>query len=280
MKRLLFLSITLLPLFAMSQRLHLDLFGGFSNYQGDLQDRQLTLGQSGLGLGAGLRYNLSRHFSVRGGLMYGTIGADDKKNSPSLQVRNLSFKSRLLEGNLMLEYNLFDMAYNKITPYVFGGIGLYHFNPYAFDTLGNKVYLKPLSTEGQGLAKYPDRKPYSLTQFALPFGGGIRMRISENVTVGYEIGLRKLFTDYLDDVSTNYVDGTILAGARGARAVEMAYRGGEIKSGNPIYPADGTKRGGSQYKDWYYFQGITISFGLHNNYGKRHKDRMGCPSVD
>ncbi len=56
--------------------------------------------------------------------------------------------------------------------YVFGGVALFHFDPYVMDS-GEKVFLKPLSTEGQGLAEYPDRKAYSLTQFTLPFGAGV-----------------------------------------------------------------------------------------------------------
>ena len=38
------------------------------------------------------------------------------------------------------------------------------------------------------------------------------------------VGFRKTFTDYLDDVSTFYVDQTILQNAKGPKAVEMAYR--------------------------------------------------------
>jgi hypothetical protein len=59
-----------------------------------------------------------------------------------------------------------------------------------------------LSTEGQGI--YPDKKPYSLWQPTIPFGGGVKFAITENLRIGFEIGLRKLFTDYLDDVSTSY----------------------------------------------------------------------------
>jgi len=65
--------------------------------------------------------------------------------------------------------------------------------------------------------------------------------VTDNVVIAYEIGLRKLFTDYLDDVSTTYVDQATLLAARGPDAVKMAYRGGELKSGQP-YPAAGTMR--------------------------------------
>ena len=275
----------LLPVFSYAQegqRLHLTLFGGVANYQGDLQDRRFTFNQSNLGLGVGLKYDLTSHFAVRAGINYGTVEASDTQNGQAdLRARNLSFQSRIFEGNLLLEYTLFNMEDKKLSPYLFAGVALFHFNPYAFDSLGNKVFLKPLSTEGQGLAAYPDRKEYKLTQFAIPFGGGIKYRISSNVVLGYEIGLRKIFTDYLDDVSTTYVDPFILAQEKGLKAVEMSYRGGELKNGNTTYPADGTVRGGSKFKDWYYFQGLTLTIGLGSGSGGwgggGGKNRLDCP---
>lgn len=274
----------LLPVFSYaqeSQRLHLTLFGGVANYQGDLQGRTFTFNQSNLAIGAGLKYDLTPHFGIRAGINYGTVEASDRQNNEAqLRARNLSFQSRIVEGNLLLEYTLFNMEDKKISPYLFGGVALYHFDPYAFDSLGNKVFLKPLSTEGQGLSAYSDRKEYKLTQFAIPFGGGIKFRITNNVVLGYEIGLRKIFTDYLDDVSTTYVDRFVLAQERGLKAVEMAYRGGELKDGDPTYPADGTIRGGSKFKDWYYFQGLTLTIGIgggSNSGGGGGRGSVGCP---
>jgi opacity protein-like surface antigen len=273
----------LLPVFGVAQesnRFHLTLFGGVANYQGDLQGRTFTFNQSNLAIGAGLKYDLTPHFAIRTGINYGTVeAADNQSDQADLRARNLSFQSRILEGNLLLEYTLFNMEDKKISPYLFGGVALYHFNPYAFDSSGNKVFLKPLSTEGQGLAAYPNRKEYKLTQFAIPFGGGIKFRITNNVILGYEIGLRKLFTDYLDDVSTTYADPFVLAQERGLKAVEMSYRGGELKDGDPVYPAEGTVRGGSKYKDWYYFQGLTLTIGLGGGNGGwgGGKGSIGCP---
>lgn len=265
------------PLASMSQRLHLNLFGGFSNYMGDIQDKPVTFDQSNGSLGAGLQYDLSTHFSLRSGLQFGRVGAQDKFNRPSLQPRNLSFESKLIEGNLLLEYNLLDLTERKFTPYVFGGVAVYHFDPYAYDSLGYKIFLKPLSTEGQGLDQYPGRKPYQLTQFAIPLGIGLKLRVTENVVVGYEVGMRKLFTDYLDDLSTTYVDAFTLAQVKGPKAVEMAYRGGELKNG-PGYPGEYITRGGAKQMDWYYFQGITLRIGLGTgNGGGGRGNGTGCP---
>jgi hypothetical protein len=74
---------------------------------------------------------------------------------------------------------------------------------------------------------------------AIPFGGGIKFRISDRVVLAYEIGMRKLFTDYLDDVSNTMSANPSCWPAKGPEAVEMAYRGNELK-GRPAYPAAGT----------------------------------------
>lgn len=275
----------LFPVSALAQqRFHVTLFGGFSNYQGDLQEKTLTLNQANLALGAGVKYDLDAHFALRAGFKFGTIEATDKDNTGRLLARNLSFTSRLFEGNLLFEYTLFDLTEKKLSPYAFAGVAVFHFDPYAYDTLGNKVYLKPLSTEGQGLAEYPDRKPYKLTQFAIPMGVGVKFRINEKTVLGYEFGIRKTFTDYLDDVSTRYVDRDILLAARGPKAVEMSYRGGELKEGDPNYPIAGTVRGGEKHKDWYYFTGLTVTIGIGGGRdgfgsGGGRRNQLGCPTV-
>lgn len=250
---------------AMSQNLHITARGGFTGYQGDLQGKRFTLDQTHFGFGLGVKYDITGHWSVRSEFNHGRVEAHDKYNEPKLRERNLSFQSKINELNVLVEYSLFDLSSSKFTPYVFAGVGFYHFNPYAYDTLGNKVYLRPLSTEGQGLPQYTDRKEYRLTQFSIPFGGGIRYKVADNISLGYELGLRKLFTDYLDDVSFRYVDQSILAEAKGAKAVEMAFRSGELKNSVAVYPEDGTMRGGSEFKDWYYFHGITLTFGINTN---------------
>jgi opacity protein-like surface antigen len=275
------LLILLCPLFICAQtRLHADLFTGFANYYGDLQNKPITLDQSSLAIGAGIKYELDDHIAFRTGFMYGKIGADDKRNKPSLQLRNLNFQSKVFEWNVISEYTLFDLNRKQFSPYAFAGVALFHFNPYTFDSLGNKFFLKPLSTEGEGLSAYPDRKSYHLTQFAIPFGVGIKFRVANNVVLAYEFGLRKTFTDYLDDVSKTYIDQTTLLNAKGAKAVELAYRGGELKNGDPNYPADGSIRGGSKYKDWYYFSGVRLSIAIPTNnklFNMPGKSSVNCP---
>ena len=130
--------------------------------------------------------------------------------------RNLDFKSDVWEA-----YGAFElyptMLFNKyedydplLKPYGFIGVGIFHFDPQGSLTAanGSKTWYKlhPLSTEGQGFPEYPNKKPYSLTQINIPMGLGVKVKVSERVTLSPELLYRKTFTDYIDDVSTTYID--------------------------------------------------------------------------
>ena len=90
--------------------------------------------------------------------------------------------------------------------------------------------------------------------------------------------MRKLFTDNLDDVSGRYADQNILLAARGPEAVELAYRGDELKNG-ASYPPENTIRGNPKRKDWYYMSGIRVSIALNNGPAKhrRYQGVLDCP---
>ncbi len=246
-----------------AQKLWLDGYLGATNYQGDLQDKRYTFNQSHLAGGIGATYDITDHFSGRLSLLLGKISADDKYGRNS--NRNLNFSSSLFEAQAALQYYIFPLNSRSLTPYLFAGAALFHFNPYTRDSTGTKYFLKPLSTEGEGFV--PGRKPYSLTQISLPFGAGVKLSLTDNLNVGLELGLRKTFTDYLDDVSTTYVDEALLLSQKGPKAVELAYRGDELKTGAPYPTGPNTIRGGSRYKDLYYFSAITISFRLGSGGG-------------
>lgn len=269
------------PFAIHAQKLHATLFGGFANYYGDLQNKSFTLDQANGAFGIGAKYDLTDKIAVRSGIVFGKLSATDAKNKSALHFRNLSFQSRIFEFNALGEYTFFDMTDRKLSPYVFGGLALFHFNPYTYDTLGNKFFLKPLSTEGQGLSQYPDRKPYKLTQFAIPLGAGIKFRMTDNVVLSYEFGLRKTFTDYLDDVSKTYVSQANLLAAKGQTAVDLSYRGDELKNGDLNYPAEFEQRGGEKFKDWYYFSGVTVAIGINTSGGglfrSPSKRQLDCP---
>jgi len=151
-------------------------------------------------------------------------GSDDQVNLTggreySRWRRNQYFQSNVTEGYIGLELSptvfleRYDGLLGKIRPYGIAGIGAFHFNPkgYYYPNPNNKdekqlVELKPLRLEGQGMAEYPDRKEYKLTQLEIPMGAGVKFFIKEQIYIGIEVLHRKTFTDYIDDVSTKYID--------------------------------------------------------------------------
>jgi hypothetical protein len=236
---------------------YLGFFVGKMNYQGDLNPNSFTFSHSKLTTAFTIRQSLNRWISLKGGFAIGHIDAADRYNRDYLKPRNLSFNTTIKEASLSIETSLLDLSTTHFTPYVFGGVSLYHFNPWAYDKDGKKTFLQPLSTEGQGLSQFPKQKPYKLTQLALGFGAGARYEISDNMNIGVEFSQRKTFTDYLDDVSSIYVDRNTLLQAKGAKAVEMAYRGNQLPGGQ-AYPNHGEQRGTPSEMDWYYFFGINF----------------------
>ena len=262
--------------FAMAQNLHLTVFGGSSNYQGDLQGRRFTFNQAKGALGVGVLYEISDKLFIRAGFTYAKVAADDKK-SPLNATRNLSFTSPVSELHLGLEYDLFNNYEHSFTPFIFAGIATFGFNPSAIDILGNKVNLQPLGTEGQGF--YLGREKYSLRGMAIPIGGGVKLALSDDIHLRFETGLRILSTDYLDDVSTTLADKNLLLTNNGQKAVDLAFRGNELKPAL-TYPGAGAKRGNPKVKDYYYFTGLGLSFRLSPKYDRGYgggKSQLGCP---
>jgi hypothetical protein len=261
---LLSLSFLFIAFTSFAQGIHLNLFLGTSNYSGDLQEKRFTFSQSHLAGGAGLSFDVTKQFSIRTSFKLGKVSADDSKGKNA--SRNLSFFTSIAEFSVEGQYFFKPVGEHPLTPYIFLGLAVYHFNPYAFDSTGKKYYLHPLGTEGEGYVA--GRSEYKLTELAIPMGAGVKLSLTDKMNVGFEIGIRRLFTDYLDDVSSTYVDPNAILTNRGTKALELAYRGGELKGGSETYPT-GKVRGNPIYKDWYYFTGLTLSFKLGNNlFGK------------
>lgn len=219
------------------------------------------------------RYNLNKRLSARANLLFGNIeGHDSFSESEAAQQRNLSFKSPITEFSGQLEFNFLEYQIgnekHKFSPYIFVGIAGFKFNPQG--QYGNNwVNLQPLGTEGQGLEGGASKKKYKLVQMSIPFGVGAKANLSKNIGVSFEWGMRKTFTDYLDDVSKKYYDPVALAAARGTTAAVMS----DPSIGtDPGVSNAGRQRGNPTNKDWYSFIGIALTIKL--------KDRPEtCPGV-
>jgi hypothetical protein len=231
---------------------------GTSAYNGDLTQSAFSVKRLNPAAGINIKYNSGDVLNVRMGVQYGSVSANDKDNKRAdLQARNLNFKSKILEFNVILEINIMDPQVYNAYPYFFLGIGVFHFNPYTYNDNGVKTYLRPLSTEGEGLPEYPSRKPYSLVQPCLPGGVGFKWKLNEKQELSFEFGYRYLFTDYLDDVSKTYVSQEVLSARKGSEAAALAYR----KVGVP-FSEEGLPRGNSKVKDYYFIAGLKFAFML------------------
>lgn len=202
------------------------------------------------------------------------------------KVRNLHFRSNLLEAYAALEFyptvffEQYDGLKGKIRPYGVIGLGMFKFKPQAeyYSPNGSTrwVDLQPLHTEGQGFAEYPDRKDYKLTQMEVPIGAGIKWYVKENMYMGFEILHRKTFTDYVDDLSTDYINPDLfdkyLAPEQAVVAKQVYYRGGGVTS--VAYPTIGEQRGNPKNNDSFFSSIIRFGWRLFDN---SEADRMGCP---
>lgn len=236
------------------------------SYLGDLNGQSMFGRVSAAG-GFMARINIDSRWAVTFVGSYGHV----QGGNPDVEYRrNLSFRSHIAEGLLRAEFNFFPYGFRvtaqkRFTPFIFCGIGLFGFNPQAcLGEVGAKPVwydLQPLGTEGQGTSLYPDRKRYQLMEVCMPFGLGLRFRLSSGMHLSAEYGWRKTWTDYIDDVSTTYVGAELLSGGDGAESVAaaLADRSGEVVPG--YVNAVGIKRGDDSLDDWYaYFNAsVTIS---------------------
>jgi len=205
--------------------------------------------------------------------------------------RNLYFKSDITEAYLAMElypttfFEQTDGLQGKFRPYVVGGIGAFRFNPkgYYYGGNGQKslVELKPLRLEGQGMAEYPDREEYSLIQMEVPLGFGFKYYLKENFYLGLEVLHRKTFTDYVDDVSTTYIDpiyfDQYLTAEQATMARQLHYR-------TPLYepttrPFIGYQRGDPKDNDAFFTSTLRFGWRINgdNSPNARARRMMRCP---
>ncbi len=212
--------------------------------------------------------------------------------------RNLHFRSPLQELILLAEFypTVFreydwDNVGGRIRPYVVAGVGAFKFNPQAqyADTNGDKVWvdLQPLRTEGQGMPTHSDRKEYALTQLNIPYGFGIKYFVNERLHLSFEIISRLTFTDYIDDVSTNYIpeqsfqDFFGVGSFQAQLAHQMANLSNlSIQSNTRSGFMGWEQRGDPKENDAYYSSSLKIGVrlgDLRNQTMRRASDKMRCP---
>lgn len=232
---------------------------GVSHYFGDL-NTQFSLTDPGIAAGVGARFNFNERLSIKFGVNYGQVSASDADSKNLFeQARNLSFRSPILEANSQFEFNFLRYTHGSkdeyFTPYLFAGFTVFSFNPQA-EYEGEWVELRPLGTEGQFRGE-----EYYTVQPALNYGMGMKISLSYRWSIDIELSARKLFTDYLDDVSTVYADKDDLETLRGDLAVALSDRSviiPGVNEGDLSLP--GRQRGNSVTKDAYAFLGVGVMY--------------------
>lgn len=241
---------------------------GAAHYFGDLNTRA-GLNRPKPAFGVFFRKQFTNYVALRVAAHYAKLGYSDVYNDNEFQKRrNLSFNTNIWELSVQGDFNFFRFipgtAYYRFTPYVTLGAGVFSYDPYAY--YGNeKVFLRPLGTEGQGYAQYPDRKPYSTMALCIPFGVGVKYNINDRMNVGFEIVHRFTNTDYLDDVSSTYVDPAIFPKLPdGTASIAELLNDRSYETGEPIGFVNGTarSRGYPKQKDQYVMAELTLSFNL------------------
>ena len=233
---------------------------GASYYLGDLNTTHFN--QSSAAAGLVIRKNIDKRFAYKAELMYLNLRSDETNSKDTISAtRGLHFKSPIYELSGQIEFNFlpYDPG-NPLytwTPFVYAGASLFNFNPQGENANGEWVDLQPLGTEGQGTTQPNTDSKYSLIQFAAALGGGVKIAVSNTFNIIFEYSTRKTFTDYLDDVSGNYVSTTPTEWSDNPDALYFS------DPSDRVYPF-GKERGNPNKKDWYSFAGVTLSFKLGN----------------
>lgn len=252
---------------AIRQEGEFGISAGAAHYFGDLNTRA-KLNRPKLAVGAFFRKQFGNYIGLRVGAHFAQLGYSDVYNTHNefMRRRNLSFNTNIFELALQGDFNFFKFVpgdpNHAFTPYVTLGVGVFSYDPYAYLS-GQKVFLRPLGTEGQGLADSLGRKPYNTMAICFPLGVGIKYALNDRMNLGFEIAYRFTTADYIDDVSTTYVgldkfpllpDGSY---SQAALLQDRSYETGTERIGEP-----GRQRGFANQKDHYVFAEVTLSFNL------------------
>jgi hypothetical protein len=272
MRQLLATLIICLPisLFAQNSIVQEGEFGigiGAAHYFGDLNTRA-KLNRPKPSAGIFFRKNFGNYIAMRISGNYAQLGYSDVYNTHNefMHRRNLSFNTNVWELGLQGDFNFYRFLPGdpefRFTPYVTFGISAFNYDPYAYLN-GDKYFLRQLGTEGQAIDSL-HRKPYSSMAIAFPFGVGIKYSINERINVGFEVVYRFANTDYLDDVSTTYVDPALFPlNPDGSYSSAYLLSDRSYETGERI-GIKGRQRGNSQNKDAFATALFYISFNLQS----------------
>ena len=265
MKKIVFIIFLVAYAFSISaQQVEVRSYVGATYYQGDLSPlpTALSFSKGHLAVGSSVGLIMNPYVSFHTKFLVGKLsGSDSEASSIGRRRRNLSFETDLYEWGVSTELSI-NAIFKKLNKfgvniYLSGGAHVFHFSPKARID-GSLVALQPLGTEGQGWL--PGKFKYSLTELSISHGVGIKFELAPNVVMGVEVIPRRTFTDYIDDVSEDYINYTELVEAGGDVTAMLANRTGEYLGSDPVQVQTGTGRGNPNDKDWYLYSGMFVGY--------------------
>ena len=236
---------------------------GASNHFGEIGGKteeakgflgDLLLSQTSLSGGWFARYKVNPHFFASTSLSYVRLSGDDKYSESGPRYwRNLRFKNNIIEWTSKAEYVFLDIPdlgrkgrYNtSLNLYGYLGLTLLHHSPRGSLDGSTWVNLRPLQTEGVA---------YKSIVFGTPVGGGAVITHNRFSRFGLVINYVKTFTDYIDDISTNYVDPSLLSPQSAAYANQSV-----APPGQELNFVTGQQRGDPTADDNYITVSLTYS---------------------
>ncbi len=236
------------------------------------------------------RYQMGSRFFAKAQFAFTYIAGNDALTEEIFRRnRNLHFRSSVFELSIMGEYDVFSINPSKnnrgarrksllsIDFYLSAGVGVTRFNPQG-NFEGDWYDLKELGTEGQMQDDGPSE--YSLFTPVIPFGMGVRLVLTEEWTVGFEVVHRLTFTDYMDDVSTVYYDNDIINETQGELAAFFAdpSLGYFVDTNGDRVPLNSTEtgfqRGDPEDNDAYFFAVFNAYYKIPQKRFRRGRGRV------
>jgi len=208
--------------FETSKTLGLTIGTGY--YLGEVNPNGHFKGRMQPGFGGFLRFNINRRMGIRASLNRTVLMYYDADNEdPWIANRNLHFRNAITEGAVVAEFNYsryqIGNTKDRFAGYLFAGLSLYSHMPEA--QIGDTWYaLQPLGTEGQGTSSGEGR--YATTGFAVPFGFGFKLNLGHFSALNIEWGMRRTWTDHLDDIGGYYASTAVLEDESGPLAEELS----------------------------------------------------------
>lgn len=149
--------------------------------------------------------------------------------------RNLHVRTDVSEASLMGIFDFFAQSDDRkkrpvFSPYLGIGFSVFTFNPKARDTVtvsGTNISKSPwveLSQSGSP-AGHTELSTYNAISYAIPLVIGFKYKLQPRLDLGFELNIRRTFTDYLDDVSDNRISNLASGNPFADRSFNNTYGG-------------------------------------------------------